>query len=89
VAIAASENRMDSLLSAVDRVDGELNAQFATSAPWQTIKSAWTDLKAKNAKLTPAESSAQHDALADRRAGRVSGRRISHPGVGGPVHRRL
>ena len=64
--IAASESRMDSLLSAVDRVDGELNSQFGTSAQWQAIKSAWSDLKTKNAKLTPAESSAQHDALTDR-----------------------
>jgi methyl-accepting chemotaxis protein len=64
--IAASESRMDALVSAVDSVDGELNVQFATSAPWQAIKSAWADLKAKNAKLTPAESSARHDALADR-----------------------
>src|SRR5690348_12888308 len=47
-AIAAAENRMDSLLSAVDAVDGELNAQFATSASWQAIKSAWTDLKSRN-----------------------------------------
>jgi hypothetical protein len=39
--IAASESRMDALVSAVDSVDGELNVQFATSAPWQAIKSAW------------------------------------------------
>ncbi len=65
-ALAASESRMDSLLGAVDKVDAELNMQFHSSYQWNAIKSAWTELKSHNSKLTPADSLSQHDALADK-----------------------
>ena len=65
-ALASSESRMDALLAAVDKVDGELNTQFQSSYQWRTIRAAWTDLKARNSKLTPADSLSQHDALADK-----------------------
>jgi methyl-accepting chemotaxis protein len=66
LALAGSESRMDTLLAAVDKVDAELNAQFQSSSQWSAIKAAWTDLKARNSKLTPADSLRQHDALTDK-----------------------
>ena len=65
-ALAASEGRMESLMGAVDKVDGELNTEFQTSGPWHTIKAAWDDLKTRNAKLTPADSLSLHDDLVDK-----------------------
>jgi methyl-accepting chemotaxis protein len=65
-ALAASEARIESLLSAVDTVDGELSHEFDTSTQWGSIKSSWTDLKSKVAKLSPTDSLSQHDALVDK-----------------------
>ena len=65
-ALANSEGRMESLLAAVDKVDGELNGQFSSTPQWHAIKSAWGDLKTRNPKLAPAESLNQHDALVDK-----------------------
>jgi methyl-accepting chemotaxis protein len=65
-ALAASESRIETLIAAVDKVDGELNAHFHSTRQWSTIKSAWAELQSHNLKLTPADSLSQHDALADR-----------------------
>ena len=64
--LASSESRMDELLSAVDKADSELDAQFQTRAQWNAIKSAWQDLKSRNPKLAPADSLSRHDAIADK-----------------------
>ena len=64
--LAASEVRMEILLAAVDRADEELNAEFTTTVQWRAIRAAWDELRAHNAKLSPAESQNQHNALADR-----------------------
>ena len=64
-ALADSEARMDALLSAVDKVDGELNGQLRSSQRWHAVRSAWTDLRT-TPKRIPADSLAQHDALVDR-----------------------
>ena len=65
-ALARSESRMDALLAEVDKVDEELNTRFQSSFQWRAIKAAWVDLKARNSKLTPADSLSQHDALTDK-----------------------
>ena len=73
-ALAGSESRMDALLAAVDKVDGELNTQFHSSYQWRTIKAAWTDLKARNSKLTPA----RQPEPARRAGGQASGAQSQH-----------
>ena len=64
--VLTSEGRVDTLMEAVDKVDTQLDSEFRTGGQWHAIRSAWSDLKSKTGKLTPAENVAQHDALVDK-----------------------
>jgi methyl-accepting chemotaxis protein len=65
-AVAASAAKIDGLMSAVDRVDAELNAQFSTSAQWRAIKDDWSTLKSQSGALTLQENLDRHDRVIAR-----------------------
>ena len=65
-AVAASAAKIDNLISAVDRVDTELNAQFSTSAQWRAIKDDWSTLKSQSGALTLQENLDRHDRVLAR-----------------------
>jgi methyl-accepting chemotaxis protein len=46
-AVTTAEDRLQSLLRAVDTADADLNPQFNTTESWQSIKSSWTALAGK------------------------------------------
>jgi methyl-accepting chemotaxis protein len=60
-AVAASADKIDRLIAEVDPVDGQLNAQLATSAQWKTIKEDWARLKSQTGALTLQENLDRHD----------------------------
>src|SRR5689334_17404851 len=60
-AVAASASRLDQLMSAMDPVDEELNAQFTTSTQWHAIRDDWNTLKSQSGALTLQENLDRHD----------------------------
>ncbi|HEV7715442.1 MAG TPA: hypothetical protein VGO53_07590, partial [Steroidobacteraceae bacterium] len=60
-AVARSASQIDSLIAAMDRVDAELNPQFATSAQWQAFKEDWAKLASQTGSLTLQENLDRHD----------------------------
>jgi methyl-accepting chemotaxis protein len=60
-AVAASASQLDRLMAAMDPVDAELDAQFATSTQWHAIRDEWHTLKAQSRKLTLQENLDRHD----------------------------
>ncbi len=61
--VAASEARMDKLLSAVDAIDSAVGGKLHVTSRWQAIKSGWDSLKNGESKMTADQAVSEHDAL--------------------------
>ena len=63
--VTSSEVEMDRLMSQVDASNAKVGTQFKATEAWQAIKSDWQRLRAEEAKLSPDDAVARHDALVD------------------------
>jgi methyl-accepting chemotaxis protein len=63
--VTSSEAEMDKLISQVDASDAKVGSRLKVSEAWQAIKSDWQRLQAEEAKLSPDDAVARHDALSE------------------------
>jgi hypothetical protein len=64
-ALAASDKKLDQIVTDIDAIDGRVGQRFNVSEQWQAIRSRWVDLRTNAARLDIAEASNRHDALLD------------------------
>ena len=64
--VAASEARMDSLISGVDAINARVGGELAVTDRWRAIKSGWAALKDGESKMTADQAVTGHDALIGR-----------------------
>ncbi|HEY6482510.1 MAG TPA: methyl-accepting chemotaxis protein [Steroidobacteraceae bacterium] len=65
-ALAAAESAIDRRIDAVDVLDAAVGARFNVTESWRSIRSEWQQLRSAEAKLTPDEAIARHNALLAR-----------------------
>ncbi|MFZ5928005.1 MAG: methyl-accepting chemotaxis protein [Acidobacteriota bacterium] len=58
-----TQKQIEEAMEAVGRVDARLGRKLGTTAPWETIRASWNDLRGAYGKLSPEDSYQRHTQL--------------------------